>query len=180
MIFKKTKLTGAFVIEIEKKYDERGFFARSWDRKIFAENGLNDNLVQCNISFNRKKGTVRGMHYQVAPYQEAKLVRCTRGSVYEVILDLRKNSSTFKQWEAVELHSDEHKMLYIPVDCALGFQTLEDNTEIFYQMSQFYTPEFSRGVRWNDPMFKIIWPYNVTVISEKDRSFSSFDENSII
>lgn len=175
MIFNETNLRGSYVIDVEKTNDERGFFARSWDKNIFEQNGLNNNFVQCNISFNKKKGTLRGMHYQEHPYQEAKLVRCTRGKVYEVMVDLRKNSPTFKQWEAVELCADEHKMLYIPEGVALGFQTLEDNTELFYQMSQFYMPEFSRGVRWNDNAFKILWPHKVTVISKKDMSFDPFN-----
>ena len=176
MIFNETKLKGAYIIDIEKIIDERGFFARSWDKDIFEKNGLNSNLVQCNISFNIKKGTLRGMHYQEHPHQEAKLVRCTKGCVYEVMLDLRKNSHTFKQWEAIELHADEHRMLYIPEGVALGFQTLEDNTEVFYQMSQFYMPEFSRGVRWNDDAFRIFWPLQPTVVSKKDLSYESYLE----
>ena len=160
--------------DLEKNDDERWFFARSWDKQIFEQNGLNCDFVQCNISFNKKKGTLRGMHFQEEPYQEAKLVRCTKGSVYEVMIDLRKDSDSFKQWEAFELHSNEYKMMYIPEGFALGFQTLEDNTELFYQMSQYYKPEFSRGVRWNDDVFKISWPLEISVISKKDQSFSSF------
>ena len=175
MIFNETKLKGSYIIDLEKLDDERGFFSRSWDKNIFERMGLNNNLVQCNVSFNTKKGTVRGMHFQEEPYQEAKLVRCTKGSVYEVMVDLRKDSSTFKQWHAVELRANEHKMLYIPEGFALGFQTLEDNTELFYQMSQFYMPEFSCGVRWNDDAFKISWPLEITVISKKDQSFKSFE-----
>jgi len=175
LIFTETKLKGSYIVDIEQINDERGFFARSWDKNIFDQKGLNSNLFQCNISFNKKKGTLRGMHFQEEPYQEAKLVRCTRGSVYEVMIDLRENSSTFKQWEAIELHSDNHKMLYIPEGFALGFQTLEDNTELFYQMSQFYMPKFSRGVRWNDEAFKISWPLDISVISQKDQSFNSFN-----
>lgn len=175
LIFNETKLKGSYIIDVEKNDDERGFFARSWDNHIFEQKGLNNNLVQCNISFNYKKGTLRGMHFQEKPYQEAKLVRCTKGSVYEVMIDLRENSTTFKQWQSVELRSDEHKMLYIPEGFALGFQTLEDNSELFYQMSQHYMPEFSRGVRWNDDAFKIKWPLEITVISKKDQSFNSFN-----
>lgn len=175
MIFNETKLKGSYIIDLEKLDDERGFFARSWDKHIFEQMGLNNNLVQCNISFNTKKGTLRGMHFQEKPHQETKLVRCTKGSVYEVMVDLRKDSSTFKQWHAVELRANEHKMLYIPEGFALGFQTLEDNTELFYQMSQFYMPEFSCGVRWNDDAFKISWPLEITVISKKDQSFKSFE-----
>lgn len=174
MNFIELELKGAYIIEPKKIEDERGFFARSWDKKIFEEKSLNSNLVQCNISFNKKKGTIRGMHYQEHPYQEAKLVRCTKGSVYEVMIDLRKSSKTFKQWESVELNSDEHRMLYVPEGFALGFQTLEDNTELFYQMSQPYMPEFSRGIRWDDDVFKISWPLKITVISKNDMSFSPF------
>ena len=176
MIFNETKLKGSYIINIEKINDERGFFARSWDKNIFEQRGLNSNLVQCNISFNIKKGTLRGMHYQEHPFQEAKLVWCTRGSVYEVLIDLRKDSQTFKQWESVELHSDEHNMLYVPEGFALGFQTLEDNTELFYQMSQYYKPEYSRGVIWNDKSLKIKWPLEMTMISEKDLSLPNLDD----
>ena len=180
MIFNETNLKGSYIIDVERINDERGFFARSWDKNIFEQRGLNSNLVQCNISFNKKKGTLRGMHYQENPYQEAKLVRCTRGSIYEVMIDLRKDSKTFNQWESVELHSDEHKMLYVPEGFALGFQTLEDNTEVFYQMSQFYIQEFSRGIRWDDETFKILWPYKITNISKKDMSFNSNWESTLV
>lgn len=176
LIFNETSLKGSYIIDVEKINDERGFFSRSWDKQIFEDKGLNSNLVQCNISFNKKKGTLRGMHYQEHPYQEAKLVRCTKGRVYEVMIDLRENSSTFKQWEAIELNEDEHKMLYIPEGFALGFQTLEDNTELFYQMSQFFMPEFSRGVKWDDKAFKIKWPLEITVISKKDQIFETYDK----
>lgn len=172
--FKETKLKGSFIIELEKITDERGFFARTWDKKIFSKKGINSNLVQCNVSFNKKKGTLRGMHYQAEPYEEAKLVRCIRGRVYEVMIDLRKNSETFMKWMGVELSSENYKMLYVPEGFALGFQTLEDDTELFYQMSQFYMPECSRGILWNDESFKISWPSKVTVISKKDLSFSPF------
>jgi len=170
MIFTETKLKGAFIIEPEKIEDERGFFARAWDKKIFEEKGINSNFVQANISFNKKKGTLRGMHYQAEPYEEAKLVRCIRGRVYEVMIDLRKNSETFMEWMGVELGAENYKMLYVPEGFALGFQTLEDDTELFYQMSQFYMPEYSRGVLWNDEAFKIAWPLEPTVISKRDLS----------
>ena len=163
-----------YVIEIEEINDERGFFSRAWDKKIFEEKKLNSNMVQCNISFNKKKGTLRGLHYQEKPFDEAKLVRCTSGSVYEVIVDLRNNSPTFKKWCGIELNSREHNMVYVPEGCALGFQTLEDNTELFYQMSQYYKPEFSRGIRWNDESFQISWPLEVTVISKKDQTLPLF------
>ena len=176
MIFNETKLKGSYIIDVEKINDNRGFFARTWDKNIFEQKGLNSNLTQCNISFNKKKGTLRGMHYQEHPYQETKLVRCTRGSVYEVMIDLRKDSKTFKQWDAVELCADQHKMLYIPEGMALGFQTLEDNTELFYQMSQFYMPEYSKGLKYDDPSLKILWPLRITVISQKDKSWKFIDE----
>ena len=175
MKFRETKLKDVFIIELEKIEDGRGFFARSWDYDTFKQHNLNTKIVQCNISFNRKKGTLRGMHYQEHPHQETKLVRCTRGSVYEVIIDLRRDSKTFKQWESVELYSDEHKILYVPEGCALGFQTLEDNTELFYQMSEKYMPEFSNGIKWNDKTFKILWPHEITVISERDMLFNPFN-----
>ena len=176
LIFNETKLKGSYIIDLEKINDERGFFSRSWDSQIFEEMGLNSNMKQCNVSFNKKKGTLRGMHYQYYPHEEAKLVRCTQGSVYEVMIDLRKNSPSFKQWEAIELSSDEHKMLYIPEGFALGFQTLEDNTELFYQMSEKYVPESARGINYKDPEFKIDWPLEIETISERDSSFEFFKE----
>jgi dTDP-4-dehydrorhamnose 3,5-epimerase len=184
MIFTETKLPGAYIIEPEKIEDERGFFARTWCRKEFTEHGLNTSLVQCNVSFNMRKGTLRGMHYQAEPYEEAKLVRCTAGAVYDVIIDLRPASATYCQWLGVELasHSSEigsrlnagHKMLYIPEGFAHGFLTLEDETEVFYQMSEAYVPDCARGVRWDDPAFGIRWPLEVSLISEKDRLYRDF------
>ena len=175
MKFTETQLKGAYIIEPELLTDERGFFARSWCQKEFIEFGLNPNLVQCNISFNHKKGTLRGMHYQAKPHEEAKLVRCTMGAIYDVIIDLRPESSTFKQWVAVELTAENRKMLYIAEGIAHGFQTLEDNTEVFYQMSEFYYPESATGVRWNDPAFGIEWPSTQEVIiSDKDQSYPDF------
>jgi dTDP-4-dehydrorhamnose 3,5-epimerase len=176
MIFTKTPIDGAIIIDVEKIEDDRGFFARSWDKKVFEKNGLNSNLLQCNISFNKKKGTVRGMHYQAHPYEEAKLVRCTRGSAFEVIIDIRSKSNSYKKWFGIELSDDNHKMLYVPEGVALGFQTLENDTELFYQMSQEYMPEFARGIRWDDPTFKISWPYKVTVISDRDSKLGFFKE----
>ncbi len=176
MIFTGIKLKGSFIIEPEKIIDERGFFARAWDKKIFEQLGLNPKIIQCNISFNKVKGTIRGMHYQAAPYEEAKLVRCTKGKAFEVMLDLRSYSNTYKQWLGVELSDENHKMLYVPEGFALGFQILEDNTELFYQMSQVYMPEFGRGIRWDDPTIKISWPLKPTVISKKDSSLPLFTE----
>lgn len=174
MIFIETTLKGAFIIELEKVEDERGFFARTWCQQEFAARGLNPRLVQCSLSFNRKRGTLRGMHYQTNPYEEAKLVRCTRGAIYDVIIDLRSDSSTFMRWVAVELTADNRRMLYIPEKFAHGFQTLEDSTEVFYHMSEFYAPEYARGVRWNDPAFGIRWPGAERIISHKDRQYPDF------
>jgi dTDP-4-dehydrorhamnose 3,5-epimerase len=171
--FTETKLKGAYIIEPELIRDERGFFARSWCQKEFSERGLNSNLVQCNISFNLKKGTLRGMHYQAKPHEEAKLVRCTMGAIYDVIIDIRPESPTFKQWVAVELTAENRKMLYIPDGMAHGFQTLVDNTEVFYQMSEFFYHESATGVRWDDPAFNVEWLIKQDlVISEKDQSYS--------
>ena len=175
MVFKETKLKGAYVVELEPKEDERGFFARSWCQREFQAHGLNSCLVQCNISFNRKKGALRGMHFQNVPHREAKLVRCTMGAVYDVIIDLCPQSPTYKQWTAIELNVANRKMLYIPEGFAHGFQTLEDNTEVFYQMSEFYYPELSLGIRWNDPMFEIRWPLPNPIISKKDMGYSNFE-----
>ncbi len=176
MIFKETKLAGAFIIEPELTEDERGFFARTWCKQEFEAHNLNPNLVQCNISFNLKRGTLRGMHYQIPPYEEAKVVRCTMGAIYDVIIDLRPGSRTFKQWIAVELSAENRVMLYIPEGFAHGFQTLRDNTEVFYQMSEFYHSESARGVRWNDPTFLIEWPSAGTrIISLKDQQYSDFE-----
>jgi dTDP-4-dehydrorhamnose 3,5-epimerase len=174
MIFIETALKGAFLIEPERREDERGFFARAWCQREFVARGLNPRLVQCNISFNRQRGTLRGMHYQAAPYEEVRLVRCTRGAIYDVIIDLRPHSPTFTQWVAVELTADNYCMLYVPEQFAHGFQTLEDNTEVFYQMSEFYAPEYVRGVRWNDPAFAITWPQAARIISERDQQYADF------
>jgi dTDP-4-dehydrorhamnose 3,5-epimerase len=174
MIFTETKLKGAFVVELEKFNDDRGFFALSWSTKTFVERGLESELSECNISFNTKKATVRGMHYQQAPYGQAKLVRCTKGSVYDVIVDLRPSSPTFKSWVGVELTARNYLMIYVPKDFAHGFQTLEDNSEVFYQMSSVYVPESSKGVRWNDEAFRIEWPLAVEVMCDRDRNYSNF------
>jgi dTDP-4-dehydrorhamnose 3,5-epimerase len=169
-------LPGAFVIELQKHEDERGFFARSWCQKEFEARGLNPRTVQCNVSFNKLKGTVRGMHYQVVPCAEAKLVRCTRGAICDVIIDLRPESVTHKQHVSEVLSSDNYKALFIPEGFAHGFQTLEDNCEVFYQMSAFYSPEHQRGLRYNDPAFRISWPIEATVISDRDRNYEDSRE----
>jgi dTDP-4-dehydrorhamnose 3,5-epimerase len=174
MIFTETQLKGAFIIELERFEDERGFFALSWSERVFAERGLDAKLLECNVSFNRKKGTLRGMHYQQAPYGQAKLVRCTMGALYDIIIDLRPASPTLKQWVGVELTAANRLMLYVPEGFAHGFQTLADDTEILYQMSSMYVPESAHGVRWNDPAFNIEWPNAVTMISERDRLYQDF------
>lgn len=174
MVFQETNLKGVYIIEPERIQDERGFFARTWCKQEFQKCGINPKLVQCNISFNRKKGTLRGMHYQAAPCEEAKLVRCTTGAICDVIIDLRPDSETFKQWVAVELTAENRMMLYIPEGFAHGFLTLKDSTEVFYQMSEYFAPEYARGVRWNDPAFRINWPEKVVVISEKDKQYEDF------
>jgi len=174
MIFIETKLAGAYIIKPELYQDERGFFARTWCQREFTQHGLNRHLVQCNISFNEKKGTLRGMHFQLPPYAEAKLVRCTMGAIYDVIIDLRLDSPTFKEWVAVELTSQNRAMLYIPAGFAHGFQTLADQSEVFYQMSEFYHPESACGVRWNDIAFRIEWPINDLVMSPKDIGYPDF------
>ena len=176
MIFKETRLKGACIIELEPTKDERGFFARSFCQKELEEHGLNFNIVQCNISYNKKKGTLRGMHYQVAPYQEAKLVSCIKGAVYDVAIDLQPDSPTYCQWFAVELSAENHNMFYVPEGFAHGFQTLKDNTEVFYQMSQFYNPEFARGLRWDDSAFRIKWPLAKKIISEKDSGYQNSEK----
>lgn len=171
MIFRETKLKGAFVIELEKKTDERGYFARTYCEHEFSGHGLNAHFVQCNVSFNKRKGTLRGMHYQAEPYAEAKLVRCTRGSLFDAIIDLRPESPTCRQHVSEILSADNGKMLFIPEGFAHGFQTLEDDTEVFYQMSQFYHPEVARGVRWNDPAFQIAWPPADRIIIQRDQEY---------
>lgn len=176
MIFHETRLPGVFEIHLEPKTDERGFFARTWCQTEFEAQGLHPNLVQCSISFNTRQGTLRGMHYQAQPHAEAKLVRCTRGAIYDVVLDLRPDSYTYKEWLAVVLTADNRNMVYVPEGCAHGFLTLADETEVFYQMSEFYSPESARGVRWNDPAFHIVWPAAIEVISERDRTYPDFEE----
>ena len=171
MIFEETTLKDAYIIQLEVLKDVRGFFARSFCREEFEKYGLNPCVVQCNISFNKNKGTLRGMHYQVAPHEEAKLVRCTRGTIYDAIIDLRSQSPTFKQWFGVKLSADNRDMLYIPEGFAHGYQALEDNTEVFYQVSESYHPESAQGVRWDDPSFGIEWPLGQPTLSTKDSSW---------
>jgi dTDP-4-dehydrorhamnose 3,5-epimerase len=174
LIFTETKLAGAFVIEMERRADDRGFFARTFCRQEFEAHGLKPEVVQCNVSFNKRKGTLRGMHYQAAPFAEAKLVRCTSGSIYDVIIDLRPSSATFKKYFGVGLSAENQRMLYIPEGFAHGFQTLQDDTEVFYQMAQRYSAEQARGVRWNDPAFGIEWPEGERIIIERDKNYPDF------
>jgi dTDP-4-dehydrorhamnose 3,5-epimerase len=175
VIFIETKLKGAYLIQVEPFEDERGSFARTFCREEFEKHGLNSFVAQCNISQNRKKGTLRGMHYQIAPHAEAKLVTCLAGSIYDVIIDLRPDSITCCQWVAVELSARHRRsLIYIPEGFAHGFQTLEDDTEVFYQMSHSYVPESARGVRWDDPVFSIRWPDGPRTLSERDRNYPDF------
>jgi len=171
MIFTETKLRGAFIVEIERLEDERGFFARSWCRREFETRGLDSGLVQCNISYNLKAGTLRGMHYQAPPFEEAKLIRCTKGAIHDVIVDLSPGSPTFGQYESFLLTPENRRMLFVPKSFAHGFLTLEDETEVFYQMSEFYHPECARGALWDDPAFGIPWPLPDPIVSARDRSF---------
>jgi dTDP-4-dehydrorhamnose 3,5-epimerase len=174
MNFLETKLPGVFEISLDLKYDERGFFARSWCQHEFELHGLTSQIVQCSVAFNQSKGTLRGVHYQAAPHLEGKLVRCTQGSIYDVVVDLRPASPTFKQWIGVVLSAANRRMIYIPGGLGHGLMTLEDQTEVFYQMSEFYYPELSRGVRWNDSAFQIEWPAAPVLMSERDRTYPDF------
>jgi dTDP-4-dehydrorhamnose 3,5-epimerase len=175
MKFHETRMSGVFEVCLEPKHDERGFFARAWCQKEFEAHGLNSRFVQSNISFNLRRGTLRGIHYQAAPYEEAKLVRCARGAIYDVVLDLRPLSPTFKDWIPLVLTAKKRNMVYVPEGCAHGFLTLEDETEVSYQMSEFYNAESARGVRWDDPAFRIVWPEKIEMISERDRSYADFE-----
>jgi len=179
MIFRETAIAGAWVIEPDRIEDERGFFARTWDTAEFDEHGLNPALVQCSISFNRARGTLRGLHYQAAPYEEAKLVRCTAGAVFDVVVDLRAGSPSFKGWFGVDLTAANLHALYIPEGCAHGFLTYQNDSEVHYQISQFYRPEAGRGVRWDDPAFAIDWPGEALVMNERDRSYPDFVEAGV-
>jgi len=174
MLFKKTAIDGMAEIQVERRTDERGFFARSWCRREFEQAGLDPDLAQCSISWNPHKYTLRGMHYQAAPYEEAKLVRCTRGAIYDVAVDLRPQSPTFTQWIGVTLTAEDRNMIYIPEGCAHGFLTLQEDCEIFYQISQFYCADAALGVRWDDPSFGIMWPAQPRLISERDRTYPDF------
>ena len=174
MIFKHTKLEGAYIVDLNQLQDERGFFARTYCSNEFKDQGIVTKIVQGNMSTNKFKGTLRGLHYQIDPYQETKLVRCIRGSLYDVIIDLRPNSATYLQWFGVALTADNYRALFVPTNFAHGFITLEDNTEAFYLVSEFYTPSAEAGIRWNDPTVKIEWPIEPSIISEKDAAWPDY------
>jgi len=175
MIFEKTSIDGVYNISIEKKEDKRGFFARIIDIKEFEKRGIKSQYVQSSISKSLKKGTLRGMHFQVKPNEESKLIRCIRGKVYSVIIDLRPTSPTFGKWEGCELSADNYIMRNIPEGCANGTQILEDNSDLLYLTTGYYSPESERGVKWDDPFFNIKWPLEITEISEKDSNWKLFD-----
>ena len=174
MHFLATNLPGVFVVEMDPREDERGFFARSWCQEEFAAQGLDTRLAQCSISYNNRRGTLRGMHFQSVPYSEVKLVRCTAGRIYDVAVDLRPSSPAFRQWTAIELTAENRRALYVPFGCAHGFQTLVDGAEILYHMSEVYQAEAASGVRWNDPAFGIQWPIADPFMSERDASYPDF------
>lgn len=176
MIFNETKIKGVYLIEPEFLTDDRGFFARSFCKEEFQKYGLDTDIVQCNISYNKKKGTLRGMHYQVPPFEEAKIVSCTKGSIYDVVVDLRRDSSTCCQWVATELSEKNFKMMYIPKGCAHGFQTLEDEAIVYYQMTEFFHQECGRGVLWDDSVLKIEWPISNLTISKKDQLYPKLSD----
>ena len=177
MIFTETALKGAFVLQPERIEDERGFFARTFDHREFVQHGLKSTFVQSSLSFNLKRGTLRGMHYQVAPHEEVKLIRCTQGALYDVIIDLRPGSPTFAQHVAIVLSAESRALLYVPEQFAHGFQTLVDNTEIFYQMTAEYAPDCARGIRWNDPTFAIPWPAAERTLNARDRDYPDFGQH---
>jgi dTDP-4-dehydrorhamnose 3,5-epimerase len=177
--FTSTDLPGVFIIDVEAHADERGFFARVWCPAEFATRGLNPALAQVSVSYNRRRGTIRGMHYQAAPHAEAKLVRVTRGAVWDVAVDLRPDSATRRRWAAAELSADNRRMLYVPEGCAHGFQTLTDDCEVTYHISAPYHAAAGRGVRWDDPAFGIRWPEAATVIADRDRAFSDYPAEAV-
>jgi dTDP-4-dehydrorhamnose 3,5-epimerase len=171
MKFDTCALPGAFIIRLEPHQDERGFLARSFCRHEFEQHGLVSDVAQCNISYNARRGTLRGIHFQRAPHEETKLVRCIRGAIYDIIVDIRPASRTFRKWVSIELSAENRVALYVPAGFGHGFQTLEDDTEVFYQMSTFYEPTAAAGVRWNDPAFGVEWPIGEPFISDRDRGY---------
>jgi dTDP-4-dehydrorhamnose 3,5-epimerase len=174
VIFKPTELPGAYLIEPDRRSDVRGYFARTYCEREFTDQGLEPHVSQCSVSYNHRKGTLRGMHYQSAPFEEVKVVRCNRGSIYDVVIDLRPESPSYKKWFAAQLDEENGKMLYIPRGFAHGFQTLADDTEVYYQMSQVFSPEHARGVRWNDPAFSVAWPDADRIILDRDQNYPDF------
>lgn len=175
MIFTKTKIEGAYLLDVKQIQDERGFFGRSYCKTEFEAKGLNTVVAQVNVSSNVKKGTLRGLHMQIKPAEEAKLVRCTKGAIFDVLVDLRSQSETFMQWYGSELTAESFQMLYVPEGCAHGYLTLKDNTDVMYQVSEFYTPTAERGFQWNDPTFAIKWPIEPVIISTKDQAHPLFN-----
>lgn len=174
MKFTETKLAGAYIIDLNKIEDDRGFFARTFCTQELEDHNLIPEVKQANMSWNEKSGTMRGMHYQVDPYQETKLVRCVRGALYDVIIDLRADSPTYGEWIGVELTADNRRALFVPRDFAHGFVTLEDNTDAFYMVSQSYVPNAESGIRWNDPKFAIDWPIQPSLVSDKDANWEDY------
>jgi dTDP-4-dehydrorhamnose 3,5-epimerase len=174
VIFVPTPLAGAFIVDIERHSDDRGSFARTWCSREFAKMGLDKELAQCNASYNRRRGTLRGMHWQASPHGEVKLVRCTRGAIWDAIIDLRPDSPTYMAHFGVDLTAESGRALYIPEGMAHGFVTLEDDCEVSYQMSQFYEPDAGRGVRWNDPAFGIQWPIADPILHPRDAAYPDF------
>ncbi len=177
MNFTETPLQGAYVIELQRQADDRGFFARSFCRAEFEAHGLNPEVIQCNVSYNKARGTLRGMHYQISPHQEAKVVRCTRGKVFDVIVDLRDSSPTRHQWFGLELDAEQRNALYVPEEFAHGFLTLTSDSEMLYQMSTNYEPTTARGLRYNDPLLGIVWPFPPVAISERDATHALLAES---
>lgn len=180
MIFTETPLKGVFLVDPEPVQDERGMFIRTWCRREFEAHGLRVTWVQSSVSVNVHKGTMRGLHYQAAPHEEVKLVRCTMGAIYDVIVDLRPESPTYCQHVGITLSANNRRAVYIPKCCAHGFLTLEQNSEVTYHMSEFHVPASARGFRWDDPAFKIVWPAPILIMSEKDRMWPAFPKNSAL
>lgn len=174
MIFTPTDLPGAYIIDPERHEDSRGFFARTWCTQEFQAHGLNPHIVQCSMSYNARRGTIRGLHYQVPPFEEAKLIRCTQGAIYDVVVDLRTSSKTYTHYVGGELTAGNRRMIYVPEGCAHGFMTLEDDTEVCYQMSRPFSPDHARGVRWDDPAFGIEWPDLQPIMLDRDRTYPDF------
>ena len=177
MKFSPTQLAGLWLIDLDLREDERGFFARTYCENEFRALGLNTHWPQCNLTLTKCRGTIRGMHFQAEPKPEIKLIRCAAGKILDVLVDVRRDSPTFGKWDGFELSGENRRQLYVPGGFAHGFQCLTDNCEVFYQMSEFFAPAFARGLRWNDPFFRISWPLEPTVIAAKDREFADFNPN---